>query len=176
MKQVFVSLLILGFLAGCGTLGNSANSSAGSASSAGSGASSGSARSSGSGLFGGRRVEVEQKVDIRTQAAGGRRLMSVVREARFDRTRDGGIIRATGVAPRQGYYDAVLFSPTGFKPNEKGTIVLEFRAREPQFVTATSTERSRMITVGLFLSDQKLAAAKRIVVVGGKNQIAISRR
>ena len=161
MKQVFVSLLVLGFLAGCGTLGNSANSSAGSA---------------GSGLFGGRRTQVEQRVDVRTAAAGGRRLMSVIREARFDRTRDGGIIRATGVAPRQGYYDAVLFSPTGFKPDEKGNIVLEFRAREPQFVTGVSTERSREITVGLFISDQKLAAANRVVVVGGKNQVVISRR
>ena len=174
MKQVLISVLLLGFVAGCGGLGNSANSSAESAGSAGS------ARSSGSsaGSFGLGRKQQQQTVtvDKKTAAAGGRRLIATLKSARFDRTRDGAIIRATGIADRQGYHDAVLYSPTDFEPNENGVVLLEFRAREPEFQTRTSNEWSRTITVGAFMSTQQLAAARQIVVVGRSGQIALGRR
>lgn len=115
-------------------------------------------------------------MDQRTADAGGRVLIATLKDARFERTRDGGIIRATGIAPRQGYYDAVLFSPTDLYPDENGDIILEFRAKEPQFNTAVSTDWSRTISVGVFLSSERLASARRVVVVGRTKQIQIRRR
>lgn len=175
MRQVVISLLLLGFASGCGAIGNSANSSAGSA---GSG-SAGSAGSSGSsaGSFGLRRDRdtATEVVDQRTLAADGRQLMAHIKDVRFDRTRDGGIIRATGLAPRQGYADGILFGPTDLRPDENGVLRLEFRAREPRYNTPVSTERSREMTVGLFLSDQKLAAARQIIIVGRQNQVILRR-
>lgn len=173
MRNVLLPLVISGALAGCGTLTGSANSSAGSF---GSGGSSASAGSSGSGSFGTPRNEPQQVVDKRTVAADGRRLIAVLKDARLERTRDGAIIRATGVADRQGYYDAVLFSPTRMQPDETGTLLLEFRAREPQFPTPVSTEWSRTITVGAFVSNPRLAKIRRIVVAGRSGQVALTRR
>ncbi|MEM6618391.1 MAG: hypothetical protein AAF761_06150 [Pseudomonadota bacterium] len=170
------ALAALTALAGCGvgaSLGNSANSSAGSA---GSAASSGSAGSAGSfGLARRQNTVVEQQIDVRTVAAGNRTLVSRVKQARFQRTRDGGIIHATALPPRTGYYDAVLFSPTGLVPDETGTVVLELRAKEPLFATATGTERTREIEVGIFMSNQELARARQIVVVANGNAIRLRR-
>jgi hypothetical protein len=172
MKKILCAIFLAGFLSSCGlgnSLGNSAGSSAGSASSIGGGGSS----SAGSSLFG--RRNRAQTTTTTTIDKDGRGLISTIKLARFERTRDGGIIHATGIASRQGYYDAGLVAPDGLVPNEQGVIVLEFRAKEPQFQTATSTERSREIDVGLFISAQKLAASKSILVVGRQNQINIRR-
>ena len=184
MKQVLVALSLLSLVAACGGLGNSANSSAGSANSsagsAGSAASAGSAGSANSSASSwpfGRRAEVttQTQTDIATQVAGGRTLIASLTDAQFERTRDGGIVRATGVAPRQGYYDAILFSPTELAPDENGVLTLEFRAQEPMFSTPVLTEWSRTITTGIFLSNKKLAAARQIRVVGRNTQISLRR-
>ncbi|MEM7440900.1 MAG: hypothetical protein AAF393_14975 [Pseudomonadota bacterium] len=170
MKQVLISVLLLGFLAGCGGLGNS---SAGSAGSAGSGSAS-SGGSSGSSFGGNRqRKRAVPQVDKDAELAGGRTIVSVLKEARVERTRDGAIVHATALAPRQGYYDAVLFENEDVVKPGSGVLILEFRAREPQFQTNVSTERSRLISTGVFLSNQTLAAASRIVVVGRRNQIVL---
>lgn len=178
MKQVFGALIVLGFVAGCGGLGNSLGNSANSASSgsAGSANSANSARSSGSSFGLGRsRTEATQTVDSRTVSAGGRRLVSVLKQARIERTRDGAIVYATALHPRQGYYDGQLFSETGTFPDENGVLTLEFRAKEPEFQTPVSTERSRLMTVGVFVPNQRLAATSRIVLVGRQNQIVLRR-
>jgi hypothetical protein len=168
MKNLLCAFFVVGMVSSCGlgnsSVGSSANS-ASSASSAGSGSS--------AGIFG-RRNRVEQQVST-TETVFGRKLVSVVREARLERTRDGGIVRAQAVMPRQGYYDAKLVSMNAFKPDENGVLVLEFRAKEPQFNTYTSTERSRELDVGVFLSNQKLAKIKTIRVLGQQNQITLRR-
>lgn len=167
MKNITCALCLIGALSSCG-IGNSAGSSAGSstsASSAGSGSS--------AGIFG-RRNRSEQTKDA-TINEDGKTLIAVVRQARFERTRDGGIIRATGIASRQGYYDAELISPTDFVPNDKGVLTLEFRAKEPKFQTNILNERSREIDVGVFVSNRKLAAARSIRIVGRQNQVSIRR-
>ncbi|WP_069299430.1 hypothetical protein [Neptunicoccus sediminis] len=181
MKKLIGAVLLVGMVSSCGlgnSAGNSAGSSAGSsANSAGSASSAGSAGSASSaGSFGnlfGRRNRVDQRVDPVIQNNGG--LISVIKEARFERARGGAIIRARGVAPRQGYYDASLYSATGLKPDANGDITLEFRAKEPQFQTNVLGEHSREIDVGIFISNQKLNAANAIRVVGRQNQISLRR-
>lgn len=111
----------------------------------------------------------------KAQDVSGRSLAAVVKTARIERTRDGGIVRARAVMPRQGYYDAKLVSLDAFKPDENGVLVLEFRAKEPGFNTFQSTERSREVDVGVFLSNQKLAGIRTIRIVGRQNQVTLRR-
>ena len=172
LKTVLGALAAMALLASCG-IGNSIGNSASSAGSSASAGSSGSASSFGGRLFN-RRQAVEQQADPALRA-DGRRLISTVKFARFERARGGGIIRAQGIAPRQGYFNAALVSTTDLKPDENGVLTLEFRAEAPAFSTLTSTERSRQVNVALFISNQKLAAARSIRVVGRQNQINLRR-
>jgi hypothetical protein len=173
MKKLLCAFVLVGFVSSCG-IGNSLGGSSGSSTgSSGSASSAGSGSSAGS--FGlGRRQANKQLDPLAT--SDGRTLIAVIKEARFERTRDGGIVYARGISSRQGYYKALLTSPTNFAPDEKGVLTLEFRAKEPQFQTLTSTEHSREIDVGLFISKQKLEAAKSIRIVGRQNQIVIRRK
>ena len=166
MKNLLCAFFIVGMVSSCGLGNSSVGSSAGSASSA---SSSGSGSSAGS--FG-RRNRANKKA-IASTTIEGRSLVAVIEGARFERTRDGGVIRARALMPRQGYYDAKLISLNKFVPDEKGVLTLEFRAKEPQFNTNTSTNRSREIDVGVFLSHQKLAVIRSIRVVGSQNQVTL---
>lgn len=163
MKKLLISMMLCGFVAGCGGSFGSLGGSSGSGSSAG---------SFGSGLFG-KRNKAEQAATI--VETDGRRLVPTITNARFERTKNGGIVRATALFPRQGYYDAVLYSPSNFAPDEKGVINLEFRAKEPQFNTLQSTKRSREITAGVHISFQKLAQARSIRVISRTNQVSLRR-
>ena len=167
MKNLLIAACAVGLLSSCG-LGNSAGSSAGSSTSASSAGSGSSAN-----IFG-RRNRAEQQVG-KAASSDGRTLAAVIKDARIERTRDGGIVRARAVMPRQGYYDAKLVSDDAFRPDENGVLTLEFRAKEPQFNTFTSTERSREIDVGVFLSNQKLAVIRSIRIVGRQNQVTLRR-
>lgn len=87
---------------------------------------------------------------------------------------DGAVVRATGLPPVQGYWDADLVSPTDLVPVD-GVLTLEFRLRPPYGATRVSTPQSREVTVALYLSRQKLAPVREIVVVGARNQRAARR-
>lgn len=171
MKNLLCAFFVVGMVSSCGLGNSSVGSSAGSstsASSAGSG-------SSGN-IFGRRNRAEQQRQQVeKSQDLSGRTLASVVKDARIERTRDGGIVRARAVMPRQGYYDAKLVSLDAFKPDENGILVLEFRAKEPLFNTFQSTERSREVDVGVFLSNQTLAAIRSIRIVGRQNQVTLRR-
>ncbi len=175
MKNLLCAFFVVGMVSSCG-LGNSAGSSAGSSANSASSASSAGSGSSAN-IFGRRsRVERQQQERVaKSQDISGRTLASVVKTARIERTRDGGIIRARALMPRQGYYDAKLVSLDAFKPDENGVLVLEFRAKEPGFNTLQSTERSREVDVGVFLSNQRLAGIRTIRIVGRQNQVSLRR-
>ncbi|MEJ6708286.1 MAG: hypothetical protein QNK92_05695 [Amylibacter sp.] len=166
MKNLLCAFSIVGMVSSCGLGNSSVGSSAGSSTSASS-AGTGSSASS----FG-RRNRANKKAVVST-AIEGRSLVSVIEGARFERTRDGGVIRARALMPRQGYYDAKLISLNKFEPDEKGVLTLEFRAKEPQFNTSVSTNRSREIDAGVFLSHQKLANIRTIRVLGSQNQVSL---
>lgn len=79
----------------------------------------------------------------------------------------GAILRANGLPPRQGYWDAELVEV----PSDDGaTRVFDFRAAAPLEATLIGPVQSREITVGLYLSDQDLAPIRRIIVRGASNQ------
>lgn len=171
MKNLLCAFFVVGMVSSCGLGNSSAGSSANglsSASSAGSGSS--------ANIFGRRNRVERQNVDaVNAVSADGRTLVALVKTAKIERTRDGGIVHARAVMPRQGYYDAKLVSADAFKPDENGVLVLEFRAKEPQFNTVQSTERSREVDVGVFLSNQTLANIRSIRIVSRQNQVTLRR-
>ena len=168
MKNLLCAFFVVGMVSSCGLGNSSVGSSANSASSASSSGSGSSAN-----IFG-RRSRADQAV-TKTTTIDGRTLVSVIKDARLERTRDGGIVHARAVLPRQGYYNAKLVSGSAFEPDENGVLTLEFRAQEPQFNTNVVTNHSREIDVGVFLSNQRLAGIRTIRVVGSQNQISLRR-
>ena len=103
-----------------------------------------------------------------------RPLMPVVTSLVIERTPGGAIVRATGLPPEQGWYDAALVSETRGEP-VAGLLTFAFRARPPITPTRVSTEQSREIVVGRFVSDITLANTREIRVVGAEN-VRASRR
>lgn len=78
----------------------------------------------------------------------------------------GVLIRATGLPPTQGWWDAELVA----RPvDEKGVLIYDFRIFAPLTQTAANQPQSREITVATSLSTIKLQAVSAIVVQGANN-------
>lgn len=87
----------------------------------------------------------------------------------------GAIVRAAGVAPTQGWWDAELIAENDGRPVD-GVLVYRFVVAEPREATRVSTERSRTVTAAAMLSDFDLAGVRTIVVRGAADQRSVSRR
>ncbi len=84
----------------------------------------------------------------------------------------GAIVRATGLPPSQGYWQAELVA----QPlDDQGRLVFEFRVFPPPVPAAAGTAWSRQITVAAVVSDIKLQGVRSIVVQGAGNALS-SRR
>ncbi len=86
----------------------------------------------------------------------------------------GAVVRATGLPLVQGYWDGDLVSLNDFTA-EAGVLTLEFRIRPPSAPTAVSTEASREVVTGLYISRQKLEGVREIRVVGARNLRSVRR-
>ena len=75
----------------------------------------------------------------------------------------GAIVRATGLAPRQGYWQAELVPRD---VDDKGGLVFDFLVFPPTRATGVSTPQSREIVVAYFLSTFKLQSIGTITVQG----------
>lgn len=120
--------------------------------------------------FGGSQ-EAAQAADPVGLPVDKRLLVATVTELALERMPGGVIIRATGLPPTQGYWDAELVA----RPLEDGRLVYDFRIFPPITDQAVSTPVSREVTVATFLSDAKLANINEIAVQGASNARA-SRR
>lgn len=99
-------------------------------------------------------------------------LVPVVREMKLERLPGGAILRVTGLAATQGSWDVRLEETNNGEPLE-GVLTYELRALPSS--TAVGTERSRLMTVAVFVSDQQLERSRSVQVVGAENSL-ISRR
>ena len=169
MKNLLCAFFIFGMISSCGS-GNNTGKSINNAS-----LESSAARGIFTNIFKRTERAGKQKKVVNAQDVSGSILAAFVRTAKIDRTRDGGIVHARAVMPRQGYYDAKLVSKDVFNQNDTSVLVLEFRAKEPDFSTLQSTKRSREVDVGVFLSNKKLSGIRRIQIVGSQNQVTIRR-
>ncbi|NUB43331.1 hypothetical protein GEU84_002955 [Fertoebacter nigrum] len=78
----------------------------------------------------------------------------------------GAIVRATGLPPTQGHWDAELVP----RPlDENGVLVYDFRLVPPLRRADVSTQQSREVQVAAFLSDFKLDSIRQITVQGAAN-------
>lgn len=84
----------------------------------------------------------------------------------------GAIVRATGLPPTQGYWEAELVA----RPvDESGVLVYDFLVFPPATPKASGPQQSREIAVGANLTNAQLAGINQIVVQGLTNARA-SRR
>ncbi len=84
----------------------------------------------------------------------------------------GAIVRAKGLTPTQGWWDAELVA----RPvDENGVLVFDFRIFPPIEATPQGTPQSREVTVAISLSNVKLDGLTEIVVQGANNALS-SRR
>lgn len=106
--------------------------------------------------------------------ADGRILIAEVTDLDVARQPGGAIVRASGLPPTQGWWDAELVAENGGRPVD-GVMTYRFVIAAPLKATRTSTPQSRELTAAAYLSDVKLAEIREIVVVGATNSRA-SRR
>jgi hypothetical protein len=86
----------------------------------------------------------------------------------------GVIIRATGLPPTQGFWNAALLPDNPeLTPDENGVLGFDFRAAPPLSAQNPGTPRTREIVTGYFLSNQKLAGIRSVTVRGERNARSI---
>lgn len=84
----------------------------------------------------------------------------------------GAIVRAKGLPPTQGYWEAELVA----QPlDDQGRLVYEFRIFPPLTPTPAGTPYSRQVTVAASVSDIKLQGVSSIVVQGDSNALSARR-
>ncbi len=104
-----------------------------------------------------------------------RGLVTQVTSLRVERMQGGAIIHAIGLPPTQGYWDAELVPLNNEAPDDNRTLTYEFRLADPAYPRPVSTERSREVVVGHFISDFGLRGVRRITVVGAENSRSVNR-
>jgi hypothetical protein len=108
------------------------------------------------------------------EAPDPRALVADVIDMQIEQLPGGAILRATGRAPTQGFWQAELVLRE--TPDQDPTAqVYDFRIFPPVTPANVSTPQSREVTVALYLSDIDLANVQSITVQGATNARAIRR-
>lgn len=92
-----------------------------------------------------------------------RELIGTVTDLRIERTSGGAIVRATGIAATQGFYNADLVA---VRAETAGQLRYQFRVQRPAGQPAIGGTAGREIVVAKFVSDQDLAGIGSIRVEG----------
>ncbi len=147
--RILVALLVVVGLAGCGSRLNPMN------------------------WFGNDR---EEQIVVETPNAApvdGRQLVTQIASLDVDPTPGGAIIRAVGLPPRQGYWEADLVEVS----REDAELVFEFRIREPYDpATRVGEPRSREVYTATAVSRYDLSGIRTITVIGQQNRRSVRRR
>ncbi|RVV97324.1 hypothetical protein EKE94_14555 [Mesobaculum littorinae] len=122
--------------------------------------------------FGGSSTASAVPASTAAPEADPRPVMDQISSLTIDRTPGGAILRATGVPPTQGYWEGALIPVETAEP---GVLSYTFRAAPPPEPTRVSTQASREVVVGLFLSNQTLAGVSEINVAAARNGLAVRR-
>lgn len=123
----------------------------------------------------GQEEEVETITDPNIAAViDDRPLVQSIESLVLERLPGGVIVRATGLPPTQGWYDAQLVREGGASAGT-GVVVYSFRARPPEGPTRVSTQQSRELLAGAYLSDTELEGLSSIRVLSATNARAVGR-
>ena len=92
-----------------------------------------------------------------------------IASVRLERTPDGAILTARGIAAGQGAFNAELV-PVAV---DGRTLRYEFRVEEPRTFIGIGPERSREIVLATTLTRAELASLSRIEVAGARNVLTL---
>lgn len=101
----------------------------------------------------------------RVVVTDARPLVTQVTALTVDRTAAGAVVRATGLAPTQGFFNAQLVN-AGVA---NGVLTLDFRAQAPTGFEAVGTARSRQITAAYVIGSNDLAGIRTVRVQAAEN-------
>lgn len=113
-----------------------------------------------------RKSQPRETIVLSDEQADPRPLVDTVLSMAVEPIPGGAVVRARGVTPTQGWWDAELVKRDVEEP---GVLVYEFRLQPPAEQTAVSTQQSREIDVAVYLSEVRLEGVREIVVQGAKN-------
>lgn len=116
-------------------------------------------------------LEPEGGYDVTTDT---RPLIDQVLSVAVEPMPGGAIVRAKGLPPTQGYWSAELVPENDGEPVD-GVLTLRFVVYAPPEVAPVSTQASREITVGYFLTDIELDRIARINVQGQRTVLSVRR-
>jgi len=122
----------------------------------------------------GRGEAVQTVAPAQGQGVDPANLVAQIVSLRIEQVPGGAIVRATGLPPRQGYYDPELVPLNRERPVD-GVLTYQFRALPPLAATRSGTPQSREVIVGRFVSSQTLAGVRSIRVAGAQNALAARR-
>ena len=95
------------------------------------------------------------------------RCLCPVREASFERGYGGAILRVTGVAPSQGFFNAALVAENDGEPDAAGVLTVAFVAVPPETPEAVGPERTRLLLSAAYLSERELRNIRAIRLAAG---------
>lgn len=98
-----------------------------------------------------------------------RPLVDQVISMAVEQTPEGAILRATGLPPTQGYWDAELVRYEG-EGAPAGVLVFDFRLSPPFYRKDVGREYTREVVVAKMLTLNDLAGISRIVVRGARTE------
>lgn len=81
----------------------------------------------------------------------------------------GAIVRAVGLPPTQGFWQAELVRAEDAAEDSDGRIIFDFLIIPPPAPLRVSTQASREITAGAFVSNRDLQASREIIVRGERS-------
>lgn len=116
--------------------------------------------------FGGDNVELF--VPPPPEALDPRPLIDEVTEVTIEDTVGGIILTARGLPSTQGHFSGSLLAENSGDPID-GVLVYQFRIVPPGFSDRISTESSREVIVGAYVTTQNLAGVREIQIIGGRN-------
>lgn len=119
-----------------------------------------------------RAAEPAAVTDLYVRPEDPRALVAQVTDLKVEPYPGGAIVRATGLPPSQGFWEAELVE----QPlDDQGRLVFEFRVFPPLDPQPAGAPRSREIVVAVALSTRKLDGVGAIVVQGASNALSSGR-
>ncbi|WP_425045290.1 hypothetical protein [Primorskyibacter sp. S87] len=120
--------------------------------------------------------EERKSIFARAEALDSSVPIASITELQVDPTSTGAIVRATGVASRQGAFGARLRLEPPAEGDPSGLVVYSFRVLYPEEATNQGAENTRTITAAVTLSRQELASVRTVRVIGQDNAREARRR
>ncbi len=96
-----------------------------------------------------------------------------VRDAVLERGYGGAILRVTGVAPTQGFFNAALVPENAGEIDAAGVLTVSFLAVPPETPEEVGPERTRLLLSAAYLSERELRDVRAIRLTAGPTVVTL---